>query len=262
MVVEDKILNLSLLQADLVWEDVRANLASFEKLFGELPSGCDLVVLPEMFSSGFSMKVDRIAESMDGNTICWMKKQAKSLNAVLSGSLMIADDGRLYNRFVFVYPDGLIEHYDKRHLFSMGQENLHFSPGEQRKVISIKGFKVLPQVCYDLRFPVFARNRNDYDLLLNCANWPAPRKEVWQCLLKARAIENQAFVAGVNRVGTDGNGIRYSGDSVIYDARGSVLAAADHSRTILTTTLSLVSLQKFRERFPVLPDADDFDLKR
>ncbi|WP_163714305.1 amidohydrolase [Mangrovibacterium lignilyticum] len=254
------VLTLSLIQADLVWEDVNANLRNFESMFGSIPSNVDLVVLPEMFSTGFSMQVERFAEPMDGETVSWMKKQAASLNTVLAGSLMIRENTSFRNRFVFVRPDGRLEFYDKRHLFSMGQENDHFMPGKERKIVELNGFRILPQVCYDLRFPVFSRNRNDYDLLLNCANWPAPRKDVWLCLLKARAIENQAFVAGVNRVGSDANGIHYSGDSLIYDARGSVLEHAGNAANIVVQKLSLESLLNFRSKFPVLPDGDDYTL--
>lgn len=257
----DQILTLSLVQPDLVWEDVQANLEAFEQLFRDLPSATDLIVLPEMFSTGFSMQVDKFAEPMEGPTVNWMKKQAATLNAVVAGSLMVARNDCFYNRFVFARSDGQIEYYDKRHLFSMGQENVFFTPGRKRSVIEVKGFRILPQVCYDLRFPVFARNRNDYDLYLNCANWPAPRNEVWECLLKARAIENQCYVAGVNRIGTDANGIRYSGNSQVLDARGKSIGEAGTTKKLITTALSLSTLQKFREKFPVLPDADDFQIE-
>jgi len=260
MAEQDQILTLSLMQTDLVWENVEANISIIECLFHDVPSDCDLLVLPEMFSTGFSMEVGKLAEPMDGSTVAWMISQAASLKVVLAGSLMIRESNNFYNRFLFVYPDGKVEYYDKRHLFSMGNENAQFTAGKVRKVIQINGFRILPQVCYDLRFPVFARNRDDYDLNLNCANWPAPRKEVWMCLLKARAIENQAYAAGVNRVGVDANGIRYSGHSVIYDPRGSLLAEANNSPKILTSKLSINTLRSFRAKFPVLPDADAFSL--
>ncbi|PTN04609.1 putative amidohydrolase [Mangrovibacterium marinum] len=254
-------LTLSLIQADLVWEDVPANLKNFEKAFRDVPSELDLLVLPEMFSTGFSMQVEKLAEPMSGPAVRWMTRQAASLKAVVAGSLMIAESGLFYNRFVFAFPNGELLWYDKRHLFSMGRETVFFSPGNQRQIIQIKGFRILPQICYDLRFPVFARNRNDYDLYLNCANWPAPRQEVWDCLLKARAIENQCYVAAVNRVGTDANGIRYSGHSQILDARGRSLHEVAANKAVITARLSLGTLQKFRKKFPVLPDADNFNIE-
>ncbi len=254
-------LHISLVQADLVWEDVDANLQHFEQLLQEVPAESDLVVLPEMFSTGFSMNVAALAESMDGKTIVWMKQQAFKLNKVIAGSVMIRDDNHFFNRFVFAHPSGEMDYYDKRHLFSMGGENLHFTAGAERKVFELKSFRVLPLVCYDLRFPVFSRNRNDYDLIINCSNWPSPRREVWQTLLKARAIENQAYVAGVNRIGIDPTGIRYSGDSLIVDPKGNEIVAANpETDQVITAKLSLLSLRRFRKSFPVLPDADDFQL--
>ena len=242
-------------------ENVQANLDAFEKSFSDISSYTDLIVLPEMFSTGFSMQVEKHAEPMDGPTVRWMKQQAVSLKSVVAGSLMIAENGCFYNRFVFAKPDGELTYYDKRHLFSMGQENVFFNPGKGRLVFELKGFRILPQICYDLRFPVFARNRKDYDLYLNCANWPAPRNEVWECLLKARAIENQCYVAGVNRIGVDANGIRYSGNSKIIDARGKSLQEAGTTNHIITAQLSLEKLQKFRKKFPVLPDGDSFHIE-
>jgi len=260
MAVADEILTLSLIQSDLVWENVAANLSNIEAMFRDLPADVDLVVLPEMFSTGFSMQVSAFAETMDGKAVEWMKNQASSLNAVVAGSLMIRVEKKFYNRFLFVKPGGEIQYYDKRHLFSIGEEDHHFTAGKERKIIQLKGFRILPQVCYDLRFPVFARNRSDYDLYLNCANWPASRQAVWECLLKARAIENQVYVAGVNRLGIDGNGIKHDGGSVVFDARGSVLAEASGFRQVLSAKLSLNLLHSFRRKFPVLPDADNFTI--
>ncbi|WP_423126833.1 amidohydrolase [Gaoshiqia sp. Z1-71] len=254
-------LHISLIQTDLVWENPDANRGRLELLFQQMPIETDLAVLPEMFSTGFSMQVERFAELMAGETVNWMKELAFRYQLVMAGSLMISEAGRYYNRFVFVRPDKTVEFSDKRHLFSMGEEQLHFSPGTERKIFQLKNFRILPQVCYDLRFPVFSRNRNDYDLLLNCANWPAPRKEVWKCLLKARAIENQAYVAGVNRIGKDANGIRYSGDSLVFDPKGKAMVAEVSGReAILFAKLSKSMLEDFRIKFPVLPDADEFSL--
>ncbi|MGD9932019.1 MAG: amidohydrolase [Mangrovibacterium sp.] len=254
-------LHIALIQTDLVWEDAEANQWRLEQLFQQLPGETELVVLPEMFSTGFSMQVEKLAQEMDGPTMTWLKAQATRLDKVMAGSVMIRENQRYYNRFVFVRPSGQVESYDKRHLFSMGEEHLYFTAGTERKVFQLKSFRILPQVCYDLRFPVFSRNRSDYDLLINCANWPAPRREVWQTLLKARAIENQAYVAGVNRTGIDANGIRYSGDSLLLDPKGKIMAAGQSgTEQIVTANLSKSSLERFRAKFPALPDADDFSL--
>ena len=254
-------LHIALIQTDLVWEDVDANLLHLEKLFAQISPETELIILPEMFSTGFSMNVEEFAEPMDGKTVNWMKGKSKLLGKVICGSLMIREDGLFYNRFVFVRPKGEVEYYDKRHLFSMGEENVHFSSGKERAVFQLKDFRILPQICYDLRFPVFSRNRGDYDLLINVANWPSPRKDVWKTLLKARAIENQAYVAGVNRVGIDANGIRYSGDSLIIDPKGKEVSVGESSaEEILSAKLSKDSLDRFRGNFQALSDADDFEL--
>ncbi|MGQ7870775.1 amidohydrolase [Sunxiuqinia sp. sy24] len=254
-------LNITLVQCDLAWERPVENRKHLAHLLDDLPEETDLVVLPEMFATGFSMQVEQWAEPMDGETIAWMKKLANIKQATISGSLMIRENDSFYNRFIFAHPDGKLEHYDKRHLFSMGEEHVHFTPGQHREIIQIKSFRILPQVCYDLRFPVFSRNRQDYDLLINTANWPAPRREVWQTLLKARAIENQAYVAGVNRIGRDVKGINYKGDTCLVDAKGKpMLVADDNQEQLLHAKLSRNSLERFRKNFPVLPDADDFQL--
>ncbi len=255
-------LYIALVQCELAWEQPAENRKHLFHLLDDLPGETDLVVFPEMFATGFSMHVEKCAETMDGETIQWMKQLAGEKQLVAAGSLMIRENGKFFNRFVFAYPDGKLEYYDKRHLFSMGEEHLHFTAGQTRKLIQIKSFRIIPQVCYDLRFPVFSRNRQDYDLLINTANWPAPRREAWQTLLKARAIENQAYVAGINRIGSDANGINYVGDTCFVDPKGKVMAAAeDKKEQIITAKLSKDSLEKFRNNFRVLPDADDFQLK-
>jgi len=255
-------LHLALVQCELAWEQPAKNRQHLSGLVKNLPDEIDLVVFPEMFATGFSMHVENHAETMEGETIQWMKQSAAEKQLVVAGSLMIREEGKFFNRFVFAFPNGKLEYYDKRHLFSMGEEHQHFTVGQNRKVIQIKSFRILPQVCYDLRFPVFSRNRQDYDLMINTANWPAPRREVWQTLLKARAIENQAYVAGINRVGQDANGINYLGDTCIIDPKGKVmLAAEDNTEQVIKAKLSKDSLEKFRNNFRVLPDADDFELK-
>lgn len=261
--MSDDHLHIALIQADLVWEDAHANRRRFEQLFSKLPGETELIVLPEMFSTGFSMNVGQLAEIMDGESSEWMKRQALRLQMVIAGSVIVRDGNSFFNRFVFARPEGVIEYYDKRHLFSMGEEHLHFTPGSERKIFRIKSFRILPQVCYDLRFPVFCRNHGEYDLMINCANWPASRSDVWTTLLKARAIENQVYVAGVNRTGTDGNGIRYHGHSMIVDPRGKEIAETMNSgEQIIAAKLSKSSLDRFRKKFPVLPDADDFTIHR
>ncbi|MEN6452999.1 MAG: amidohydrolase [Prolixibacteraceae bacterium] len=253
-------LHIAVIQTDLIWENAKANRTRFEKLFLQLPNGTELVILPEMFSTGFSMNVNQLGEPMNGKTICWLKDQAAAHGTVIAGSLMIREDGECFNRFVFVYPDQTLDFYDKRHLFSMGQEQMYFVPGLHRKIVQIKSFRILPQICYDLRFPVFSRNRNDYDLMINCANWPGSRSDVWKTLLKARAIENQAYVIGVNRIGIDANKINYKGDSMVIDPKGKEMVTATEKEEILPAKLSKESLDQFREKFPVLPDADNFSL--
>ena len=252
---------IALVQCELVWEQPAENRKHLLHLLDDLASETDLVVFPEMFATGFSMQVEKCAEAMDGESVQWMKRLAADRRLVVAGSLMIREHGNFFNRFIFVYPEGKMEYYDKRHLFSMGEEHLHFTGGQTRKLIQIKSFRILPQVCYDLRFPVFSRNRQDYDLLINTANWPAPRREAWKTLLKARAIENQSYVVGINRTGSDANGINYVGDTCFVDPKGKVmLAAEDKKEQIITAKLSKDSLERFRNNFRVLPDADDFQL--
>ena len=254
-------LNIALVQCDLVWEQPEENRKHLDELLRELSGEIDLVVFPEMFATGFSMKVDQHAETMKGPTVRWMMQLAGKKQATIAGSLMIRENGFFFNRFVFAHPDGNVDYYDKRHLFSMGEENVHFRAGEARKVVQIKSFRILPQVCYDLRFPVFSRNRQDYDLLINSANWPAPRREVWEILLRARAIENQTYVAGINRIGKDANGINYAGDTCFVDPKGKLISiASEKTEQILIAKLSKDSLDRFRSKFPALPDADDFSL--
>ncbi|MGD9557971.1 MAG: amidohydrolase [Mangrovibacterium sp.] len=259
--MSDDLLHLALIQTQLVWENAPENRFRFEELFYHVPAETELIVLPEMFTTGFSMNPSVHAETMDGDTLKWMKSQADLHGKVIAGSIAVREKGHFYNRFVFARPGGLTDTYDKRHLFSVGQEQLHYTHGSERRIFLIKSFRILPLICYDLRFPVFCRNGNDYDLLINCANWPASRRNVWEILLKARAIENQVYVAGVNRIGVDANQISYSGNSMIVDPKGKSLASGeDGKEMILTATLSKSSLLHFREKFPVLPDADHFSL--
>ena len=252
-------LTIALLQTEITWENKANNFCHIQNLLAGVPGDTQLAVLPEMFSTGFSKQSGLLAEDTAGETVRWMQKTAGEFQLVLAGSLMIYSDGKIWNRFIFAFPNGKIDYSDKRHIFSMGFENKSFTSGTERRIVVVNGFRILPQICYDLRFPVFSRNQGDYDILLNCANWPAPRAEVWNILLKARAIENQAYVAGVNRTGTDGNGIRYNGGSRLLDSRGNdMVTPVEGEETILTARLSKPSLIRFRQKFPVLGDQDKF----
>ncbi len=253
-------LTVSLVQSHQIWHDKQANIDHFASMLAQLPGHCDLAVLPEMFSTGFTMEVDNLAETMDGKTVQWMLKQAKELGVALSGSLIIKENEHVYNRFILAKPSGELTHYDKRHLFTMAQEHTTFEPGVSVTDWELNGWKIRPQVCYDLRFPVFSRNTSAYDLLLYTANWPEKRIAHWRSLLIARAIENQCYVGAVNRVGVDGKSIEYNGNSMLIDFDGKVLKENVNESVILTHTLSKSILMQRREQFPVLNDRDRFSL--
>jgi predicted amidohydrolase len=245
----------------LHWEDAEANRSMFADKLKGLKGNTDLVVLPEMFTTGFSMNT-ALAETMDGATVHWLKEQAVRTDAAIYGSLIINEGGKVYNRGLFVTPDGSVTHYDKRHLFRFANETDHFSAGAERVVVELSGWKILLQICFDLRFPVFARNKGDYDAALYVANWPEARSYPWSQLLIARAIENQCYVVGVNRVGMDGKGIHYTGDSVVVDPKGQVIAACTPAHECISSmTFDAASLADFRAKFPVGMEADDFELK-
>ncbi len=252
-------LRVALVQADLHWEDPLANLNMFDEFLMDLKDKADLVILPEMFTTGFSMNSRKLAEKMSGVSVRWMLDKAEYLNAVVAGSMIIKEGDGYYNRLLWVYPDRSLEWYDKRHLFRMGGENKFYDAGKQRLVVDYKGWRINPLICYDLRFPVWSRNRNDVDMLIYVANWPASRKQAWTILLKARAIENQVFVAGVNRVGSDGEGVIYQGDTQLINPRGDVITGFDLSYPGVTIAeISPEELTSFRKKFPVVNDADDF----
>ncbi|HMC96327.1 MAG TPA: amidohydrolase [Flavobacteriales bacterium] len=254
-------LRVSLVQSMLHWEDAAANRAMFAQKLSALKGATDLVVLPEMFTTGFSMRSLELAETMDGPTVAWMCEQAMSLDAAIYGSVIVSDNGRHFNRGLFVEPSGNVTVYDKRHLFRFADENEHYSPGTKRVIVEWRGWNVLLQVCFDLRFPVFSRNRNDYDAILYVSNWPEARRYPWSQLLIARAIENQCYVVGENRVGMDGKGIHYSGDSVVIDPRGAAIGGiAPSQEGTATVAMDWNALAGFREKFPVEKDADDFRL--
>jgi len=254
-------LRVTLVQAELAWQDPAANRHRLAAHFRGLVGHTDLVVLPEMFSTGFSMAAAELAEDMDGPTIDWMREEAAALGCVIAGSLIVRDGGRCYNRLVWARPDGSLEHYDKRHLFRLAGEQEHYAAGSRRLVVALKGWRVCPMVCYDLRFPVWSRSRGDYDLLLYVANWPQRRALAWSTLLRARAIENQSYVVGVNRIGKDGNGTAYAGDSVALDFLGQPLSSEGGGDRVETAVLDLESLRAYRESFPVHLDADRFELE-
>jgi omega-amidase len=262
-------LRVSLVQADTIWHEPAANRAMYGELIAPLAGRTDLVLLPETFTSGFSNEALASAEDMDGPTVAWIRDQARQLDAVVTGSVQIRDGQGVYNRLLWATPDGGLKHYDKRHLFRMAKEHERYAAGRERLTVELKGWRVCPLVCYDLRFPVFIRNRYgveaperfDYDLLLFVANWPSPRRYAWQTLLRARAIENLSYVAAVNRVGTDGNGHAYSGDSAALDFLGQPLLEFGAQPQVATTTLPAAALAAHRERFPAQLDADRFDLR-
>lgn len=255
-------LRVAIVQCMLHWEDAPANRAMLAQRIAPLRGATDLVVLPEMFTTGFSMRSAELAEPMDGPTVRWMREQAAALDAALYGSAIIAEGERRFNRGLFVRPDGEVTAYDKRHLFRFANETDHYSPGSSRVVVQWRGWRLLLQICFDLRFPVFARNRGDYDAILYVANWPEARRFPWSTLLLARAIENQCPVVGVNRVGMDGKGIHYTGDSVVVDARGEVIAAVEPTAEgVATAVLDMDALNEFRAKFPVALEADAFELR-
>jgi predicted amidohydrolase len=253
-------LRVTLVQTELAWQDPASNRRNLAAHFRGLVGHTDLVVLPEMFSTGFSMDAETLAEDIDGPTVGWMREEAAALGCVVTGSLIVREGGRCFNRLVWARPDGSLEHYDKRHLFRMAGEQQHYAAGERRLVVDVKGWRVCPMVCYDLRFPVWSRSRDDYDVLLYVANWPQRRANAWTTLLKARAIENLCYVVGVNRVGRDGNGATYGGDSVALDFLGQSLSSEGGGDRVETAVLDLESLQAYRQSFPAQLDADRFEL--
>lgn len=255
-------MRVAIIQFDISWEDKQSNFKSLEKLILPLSGKTDLIVLPEMFNTGFSMNPDKLCEHPHSETFTWMKNLSDKGNFAVCGSYIVKEAGKTYNRFVLVAPGTETISYDKRHLFSMGNEDKYFSKGMRQEVFSYMGFRIMPIICYDLRFPVWSRNKNDYDLLICVANWPESRREVWNTLLKARAIENQCYVTGANRVGIDGTGIKYCGDSVILNPRGETLQEGiTNTDSVITADLSLSELNEFREKFPAWKDADDFSIE-
>ena len=253
-------LELALIQTTLAWQDPAVNRAHFASLL-EQACGADLILLPEMFSTGFSMDSTALAEPEDGPTSQWLREQAQALQAVVTGSLIIqAADGSYRNRLLWARPDGSVAHYDKRHLFRMAGEHKHYSAGTEQVLLEVNGWQVRPLICYDLRFPVWSRDPQTTDLLLYTANWPAARRHHWNRLLPARAIENLCYLAAVNRIGEDGKGHAYSGDSQVLDFQGEALLEPGAADGVFRVTLKAAELAAYRERFPAYRDADAFTL--
>ena len=264
-------LTITTIQTNLYWENKEANFLMLEDKIRNIEDKTEIVVLPEMFSTGFSMRPADLGESMDGETVAWMKTMAEKYRVVLTGSLIIEEEGKYYNRLIWMLPNGQYGHYDKRHLFAFAGEDQHYSAGNQRKIASVKGWKINLQVCYDLRFPVWARQQQaasqpstegeeklEYDVLIYVANWPERRSHAWKTLLCARAIENQCYVVGVNRVGKDGNDIYHSGNTMIIDPLGEVMYHMANEEDTFTITLQKEHLEIVRTKFPFWKDADEF----
>lgn len=287
-------LKITIIQSELHWENAAKNLAMFTDKIASITETTDVIVLPEMFTTGFTMNAKPLAETMNGNTVAWMKEQAKIKNAAVVGSLVITENNLYFNRLIWAQPDGKISFYNKRHLFRMANEHETYSAGNSRIIVEYKGWKICPLICYDLRFPVWSRNKEfkvdslkfkvdhsqeclssptthhpslithhspAFDLLIYVANWPEARKEPWCKLLEARAIENQVYVVGVNRVGKDGKDIPYSGNSAVIDPKGNVISnITEHQNCIQTIELNRQELDVFREKFPVGLDGDEFEI--
>lgn len=254
-------LQVSIIQTELDWESPSQNLERFDHWLARLESGTDLVILPEMFTTGFSMHAQALAQPMDGAAVNWMVQKARSLDVAICGSLIITEGTNYYNRLLFVYPDGTYKHYDKRHTFTLAGEHKVYTAGNERLVLEYKGWRICPLICYDLRFPVWARNTDGYELLIYTANWPDKRIAAWDTLLQARAIENMSYCIGVNRVGRDGNDHLYTGHSAVYDGLGAKLSKNNsESSWMETVELSKTQLAELRDRLQFLEDRDNFNL--
>ena len=264
--MENNSLIVTIIQPYIFWEDKAANLAQYEAYIAGIKDKKEVVILPEMFTTGFSMAPERLAETMEGTTVQWMKDMARKHRIILTGSVIIEEQGQYYNRLIWMQPDGKFGVYDKRHLFGYAHEDQHYAAGSKKLIVQVKGWKICPLICYDLRFPVWARNgfkaddgdEQFYDVLLYTANWPQRRSLAWKTLLQARSIENQAYVIGVNRVGDDANGIHYSGDSVVFGPLGETLLPPQDGANVFTLKLEKEPLLEARSHFPFLKDKDPF----
>ncbi|MGN6542276.1 MAG: amidohydrolase [Ginsengibacter sp.] len=258
-------LTITLIQTNLFWENKKANLKMLQEKIEAIKEKTEIVILPEMFTTGFSMRAELLAETIDGETMKWMERVAADNKIILTGSVIIEQNGKFFNRLIWMLPNGEYGVYDKRHLFAYANEHAHYSSGNKKLIASVKGWKINLHICYDLRFPVWARqdfqSENKYDLLINVANWPAKRSVAWQTLLRARAIENQCFVVGVNRTGKDGNRIYYNGNSTIIDPLGEIIYEKNKGEDVFTYTLQKEKITEIRNQFPFWQDADSFIIK-
>jgi len=253
-------MKVTIIQSNLIWEDIEGNLKQFSEKIYSIQEETDLIVLPEMFATGFSMKPEIFA-NFEQIQIEWLAKHAKRKNAVITGSIITKKNEKYFNTLIWMQPNGKVSVYNKKHLFSFAGEDKFYSPGNEVLISKINNWKLKPLICYDLRFPVWSRNKKDYDVLIYVANWPEIRNDVWKILLKARAIENQCFVIGVNRIGNDGNNIYHSGDSAIVDPKGNIISKTKaHKESVETVSLNLDELNNFRKKFPVSNDADKFEI--
>ncbi|NOR74127.1 MAG: amidohydrolase [Draconibacterium sp.] len=251
-------LKITIIQPDIIWENPQGNIEKYSNWIDEIEQ-TDVIILPEMFPTGFSMHSEKLKEKMNGTSIQWMKKMAVEKNTVVVGSLIIEDNNQVFNRALWVFPDGKIEKYDKRHLYTMGQEHLHYSPGNDKLIVEYKGWRFCPLICYDLRFPVWSRNQENYDVIIYMANWPSARHHVWKNLLIARAVENQSYCFGVNRTGTDGTELNYLGDSALVSPKGFADFLGE-KESVKTFEISYSDLHDFRKSFPLLDDRDEFQI--
>lgn len=250
----------ALIQTNLIWENPNENRRLLQEKINAIPHDVDLIVLPEMFTSGFTMHPENVAETMQGETVEWLKNLAKTKNSAITGSLVITENGSYYNRLIFVFPSGAMQHYDKRHLFTLAGEDKKYTSGKEKVIIEYKGFIICPLICYDLRFPVFSRNVEEYDVLIYVANWPEIRTNAWDILLKARAVENMSYVIGVNRIGTDDNNHHYIGHSQSVDFLGNYLIEPQHTEGVFITTLDKNKMLETRNKLSFLNDKDHFKL--
>ena len=258
-------LTLTIIQTDIIWQNKAANLASLANKIDAIEERTEIVILPEMFSTGFTMEAALYAETMEGETMQWMKDISARNKIIVTGSIIIKENDLFYNRLIWMLPNGQFGYYNKRHLFAYAEEDKHYAAGNKRLIASVKGWKINLQICYDLRFPIWSRQQPDetdqeYDLLINVANWPERRSHAWKTLLCARAIENQCYVAGVNRVGKDGKNINHSGNSILIDPLGQVLYHKNEEEDVCTITLQKADLDKVRAQFPFWKDADQFSI--
>lgn len=253
-------MKIALVQSPLVWENAAANRNYFEEKINATASNADLIVLPEMFATGFTMNPNPVAETMQGETVSWMVALAKANNCAITGSLVITEQGNFYNRLLFVFPSGEIQTYDKRHLFSLAGEDKVYTSGEEKTIIEYKGFKICTLICYDLRFPVFSRNVEEYDVLIYVANWPKPRVIAWDSLLKARAIENMCYAIGVNRIGQDNNNLEYNGHSQAIDFLGNYVLEPQEKEAVFVVEIDKQAMLETRAKLNFLNDKDAFKL--